>query len=105
MIERLVKRFKEVYIPSHEISIDEELMLGKGRLRFKQYIPNKRCRFDIKYFSLCETSGYLWNLYVYLGKVNDSPGNVAFMEELGKSGAVVQKLMSAVQQRLPCVHG
>ena len=56
LIEHLVKRFKEVYIPSREISIDEELMLWKGRLGFKQYIPNKRCRFGIKYVSLCETS-------------------------------------------------
>ena len=40
----------------------------KGRLGFKQYIPNKRARFGIKMFSLCEVSGYLWNRFVYLGK-------------------------------------
>ena len=69
-------------------------MLWKGRLGFKQYIPNKRCWFGIKYFSLCKTSGYLWNLYVYLGKVNNSPDDAAYTEELGKSRAVVPKLMS-----------
>ena len=56
LIEHLVKRFKGAYIPSRKISIDEELMLWKGRLGFKQYIPNKRCRFGVKYFSLCETT-------------------------------------------------
>ena len=74
-------------------------MLWKGRLRFKQYIPNKRCWFGIKSFSLCKTSGYLWNLYVYLGKVNNSPGDAAYMEELGKSGAAVPKLMSELYNK------
>ena len=45
-------------------------------------------------FNLCKTSGYLWNSYVYLDRVNNSPGYAAYMEELGKSGAVVPKLMS-----------
>ena len=89
----------EAYIPSHEILIDEELMLWKGRLGFKQYILNKRCRFGIKYFSLCETSVYLWNLYVYLGKVKNSPGDAAYAEELGKSGAAVLKLMSELYNK------
>ena len=99
LIEHLVKGFKEVYISSCEISTDEELMLWKGKLGFKQYIPNKGCQFDIKYFSLCKTCGYLWNLYAYLDKVNNSPGSAAYMEELGKSGAVVPKLTSELYNK------
>ena len=60
---------------------------------------HNRCQFSIKYFSLCETSGYLWNSYVYLSKVNDSPGDAAYMEDLGKSGAVVPKLMSELYNK------
>ena len=46
-------------------------------------------------FSLCETRGYLWNSFVYLGKeANVSPEEAAFQKELGKSGAVLPKLMS-----------
>lgn len=37
----LVSKFKSVYIPEEHISIDEELLLWKGRLVFKQYIPLK----------------------------------------------------------------
>ena len=74
-------------------------MLWKGRLGFKQYISNKRCRFGIKYFSLCKTSGYLWNSYVSLGKVNNSPGDAAYTEELGKSGVIVPKLMSELYNK------
>jgi len=57
-----------VYIPEDHISIDEELLLWKGNLSFKQYIPMKRAQLGIKMFSLCENSGYLWNSFVYLGK-------------------------------------
>ena len=111
LTEHLFKQFKEAYILSREISIDEGLILWKSRLGFKQYIPDKRCRFGIKYFSLCETSGYLWNSYVYLGKANDSPGDAAYTEELGSSGAEVPKLISELYNscqsytRLQCVHG
>lgn len=95
LIDHLVSKFKSVYTPSRDISIDEELMLWKGRLHFKQYIPNKRSRFGIKFFSLCEATGYLWNSYVYLGKQNNVPADEAeLIKKLGISGAVVPKLMS-----------
>ena len=54
----LVNKFRTVYVPEDHISIHEELLLWKGNLAFKQYIPMKRARFGIKLFSLCETSGY-----------------------------------------------
>ena len=62
-------KFKSVYTPDKHIAIDEELLLWKERLGFKQYIPNKRARFGIKMFSVCEVSGYLWNSFVYVGKM------------------------------------
>ena len=52
LIEHLIKRFKEAYIPSREIVIYEELMFWKGRLGFKQCIPNKRWWFVIKVFQV-----------------------------------------------------
>ena len=70
VVEFLVDQFKNVYISTQHISIDEELLLWKGRLLFKQYIPSKRSRFEVKLFSLCEDSGYLWNSFVYLKKIN-----------------------------------
>ena len=59
MVEFLVNKFKSVCVPSKFISTDEELLLCKGQLIFKQYIPNKRARFGTNMFSLCEDSGYL----------------------------------------------
>ena len=52
-------KFKGGYYPDSEVSIDEELLLLKGCLGFKQYIPEKRSRFGRRIFLLCEISGYL----------------------------------------------
>ena len=95
VIEYIVDRFKSVYEPSEFVCIDEELLLWKGRLSFKQFVPNKRSRFGIKFFSLCETSGYLWNSLVYLGSKGIITEEGRAIERLlGKSGAVAPKLIS-----------
>ena len=95
LVENLVQKFKTAYTSSQNVSIDEELMLWKGRLQFKQYNPNKRSRFGIKYFSLCESTGYMWNSFAYLGKPkNISREESQLIKELGISGSVVPKLMS-----------
>ena len=93
VVEFLVDQFKNVYIPTQHISIDEELLLWKGRLSFKQYIPSKRSRFGVKLFSLCEDSGYLWNSFVYLRR---NPGNdnenLELKNRTGKTGVIVVSL-------------
>ena len=50
------------------ICIDESLLLYKGRIIFKQYIPLKRARFGIKLFCLTDSDGYLHSFKVYSGK-------------------------------------
>ena len=95
VVDYLLEKFKSAYTPSKNISIDEELLIWKGRLGFKQYIPNKRARFGIKMFSICEDVGYLWNSFVYIGKdALETPEEQALAKQLGKSGAVIPKLMS-----------
>lgn len=65
----LHSRFQEVYTPARDVTIDESLLMFKGRLGWKQYIPLKRARFGIKSFLLCESkSGYIWSMIVYTGK-------------------------------------
>lgn len=69
IIEMVNKIFSTVYIPEENISIDESLMLYKGRLSWKQYIPSKRARFGIKLYKLCESSSsYIWSFIIYTGK-------------------------------------
>ncbi|XP_065674004.1 piggyBac transposable element-derived protein 4-like [Hydra vulgaris] len=65
----LVNKFKTLYIPNKNISIDELQLLWKGHLSWKQYIPSKRSRFGMKSFALCESAtGYIWNCFLYTGK-------------------------------------
>jgi hypothetical protein len=66
--DALINRFRTVYIPDQCIAVDESLMLWKGRLAMKQYIPMKRARFGLKSYELCESkTGYIWNSIVHIG--------------------------------------
>ncbi|CAL1527809.1 unnamed protein product, partial [Lymnaea stagnalis] len=60
--------FQQAFCPNRDICIDESLLLWKGRLVFKQYIPLKRAKFGIKIFCLCDKFGYLYRFRVYTGK-------------------------------------
>jgi hypothetical protein len=62
-------KFRSVYTPECNVSVDESLMMWKGRLLWKVYIPSKRARFGIKSFELCEAkSSYVWNFIIYIGQ-------------------------------------
>lgn len=77
VLDHFVDRFSEIYTPGKEISIDESLVLFKGRLVFRQYIPSKRARYGIKLYMLSESrTGYVFNLRVYTGRDStiDPPG-------------------------------
>ena len=64
-MEYLIFKFQEAYTSSEFISIDEKLLLHKGKLNFKQYIPSKHARLGINFFRLCENSRYLWNSDIF----------------------------------------
>ncbi|KAJ1098648.1 hypothetical protein NDU88_003755 [Pleurodeles waltl] len=77
VLDHFVDRFSEVYVPGKEISVDESLVLFKGRLVFRQYIPSKRARYGIKLYMLSESStGYVYSFRVYTGRDSniDPPG-------------------------------
>ena len=51
-----------------DVSIDEALLVWKGRLSWKQFIRTKRARFGIKTFVLADAhTGYIWNSVIYIG--------------------------------------
>ena len=50
------------------MDIDKVVVPFKGRVIFKQYIPKKHKRFGIKMFKLCDSTGYTYDMKVYLGK-------------------------------------
>ena len=92
--DRLLGQFQAAYIPGKELSIDESMVLWRGRLMFRQYIPGKRHKYGVKIYMLCATSGYVWNALVYSGKSDPISG-------LGHSESVVLKL---IEKRLDCGH-
>ena len=91
IIDHFNETSQELYSATKRVSVDEQLLLHKGNLHFKQYIPNKRTRFGIKFFSLCDETGYVYKTEVYVGKnsFDEDEGN----KDLGKTGQVVMRLM------------
>lgn len=85
------KSFNDILHPFQDLCIDESLMLYKGRLSFKQYIPSKRNRFGIKSYMLCDCkTGYVQDIIVYCGR-STTIENAA--TGIGKSGAIVLSLL------------
>ena len=66
VLDELRNNFKSAFRPYQNVCIDESLLLFKGRLSFKQYIPSKRHRFGVKLFILCDclTSIYTTSLCI-----------------------------------------
>jgi hypothetical protein len=86
--------FQNYFSPFSNLCIDKSLLLYKGRLSFKQYIPSKQNRFGIKSFVLCDCkTGYVLNFIVYIG--NDSDIIKINEKSLGKSGEIVITLLES----------
>ena len=90
VIEVCHQNFSHVYTPSQDICIDESLLKSRSRLVFKQFNPNKRARFGIKFYKLCQSTGlatgYVRSFKIYTGQDNEA-GN------LPAGTKVVMKLM------------
>ena len=70
VVNHLTNKFKNIYIPGENISIDESLMKFRGRLSFVQFNPSKRARFGIKFYKVGSSeNGYCWNFKMYTEKI------------------------------------
>lgn len=63
-----------IYYPNRELSIDESMVLWRGRLHFRQYIKGKRHKFGVKLYSLNEPDGLTFNFKIYSGGKDDTAG-------------------------------
>ncbi|KAG5864001.1 hypothetical protein JTB14_007635 [Gonioctena quinquepunctata] len=59
---------RENYVPDKNICIDESMMLWRGRLHFRQYIKNKKHKYGVKLYELCESDGLVMKIKIYCGK-------------------------------------
>uniref|UniRef100_A0A4W3GL10 PiggyBac transposable element-derived protein 4-like n=1 Tax=Callorhinchus milii TaxID=7868 RepID=A0A4W3GL10_CALMI len=69
LTETVRRHFGQSYRPSRDLSVDEGMVAYKGRLYFKQYVPNKPTKWGLKVWMLCEAvSGYCLNFSIYTGQ-------------------------------------
>jgi hypothetical protein len=76
LVDMFLTNFKTAIAPGKEVVIDESMVPWRGRLLFRQYIPQKTHKYGIKLYKLCLPSGYTYNLSIYAGKTSESTANI-----------------------------
>lgn len=93
LLELLAPAFEERYTLEKNVSIDESMIPFKGRLIYKQYIPNKPHAWGIKAFVLADSvSGYTYRLRIYFGTQTDLVPSQGF----GKTEQTVLTLLDGL---------
>lgn len=64
----LIDNFQNAFYPHVELSLDESLLLHRGRLGFRRYIKGKKAKYGIKFYELYSPDGYVLNIEMYKGK-------------------------------------
>ena len=60
---------RNTYLPNKDLTVDESMVLWRGRLFFRQYIPSKRHRYGIKLYEVCDAkTGYMWSFELHVNK-------------------------------------
>jgi hypothetical protein len=57
--------FTKFYSPSEHLAVDEVIVLLKGRVIFRQYVPQRHISFGIKLYKICDETGYTYDMTVY----------------------------------------
>lgn len=86
MIDCFNNKMANVYYPQKELSLDESMILWRGRLLFRQYIKGKKHKYGIKLYTLSDPHGLILKFLVYCGVHDDMGGK-------GHAANVVLKLM------------
>jgi len=68
IFDTLNQAYPKFYNPLEHLAVDEVIVKFQGSVIFRQYIPKKRKRFGIKIYKLCDESGYMYDMRVYLGR-------------------------------------
>lgn len=58
IVDKINYNFENLQTPGEVIAVDESMTLFRGRLKFCQYIPNKRHRYGVKLFKVCDVNGF-----------------------------------------------
>lgn len=74
LIDSFNNKMDSMYYPCKELSLDEGMMLWRGRLNFRQYIKGKRHKYGLKFYMLCEPTGLVLRFTIYSGKEGNLSG-------------------------------
>lgn len=70
-VKNIIDYFNEkmisLYYPTQKITIDESMMLWRGRLTFRQYMKGKRHKYGLKFYALADQLGVIMKLHLYGG--------------------------------------
>ena len=88
LLNHLNNTTAEVYTPDKDLSLDESMMLWRGRLVFRQYIKNKRHKYGVKFFELYTNDGFVLKTEIYSGT------KFADIQSMGQTAAIVIHLMN-----------
>ncbi|TBU20600.1 transposase IS4 [Hamiltosporidium tvaerminnensis] len=69
-LDFLDERFKENFVPSREISVDESVVGFKGKISFLTYNPNKPTKWGIRMYVMADAyTGYVYSILPYYGSL------------------------------------
>jgi len=78
LLQKLNKEFQGHSVSSTSQSIDEAMILFKGRTTIKQYMPLKPVKHGYKVWARRDsTTGYIYQSDIYTGKADDGQAGVS----------------------------
>nr|XP_023027317.1 piggyBac transposable element-derived protein 4-like [Leptinotarsa decemlineata] len=83
-----------LYYPQRELSLDESMVLWRGRLVFRQYIKNKKHKYGIKLYVLTEPCGVILKVLIY----------TRAMDNLGGKGHTTKVVLDLMRNYLDSGH-
>ncbi|KAH9632993.1 hypothetical protein HF086_000353 [Spodoptera exigua] len=67
LIDEINKNMRNIYHPTREVTIDESLMLWRGRLSYRQYMKSKASGYGLKFYNLADNTGTIYKTHLYAG--------------------------------------
>ena len=88
LVVQLDNKIAAIYTSDRKLSIDESMMLWIGRLVFRHYRINKKHKYGVKLYELCESDDIVMNVKIYSG---EPPPDIL---SLGQTAVIVLNLMA-----------
>jgi hypothetical protein len=84
IVDNFNTTMSNIYYPGQNLSLDESMVLWRGRLFFRQYIKGKRHKYGIKLYELAEPDGLILNFHVFASTEDETAGK-GHTEEIVKN--------------------